>query len=233
MNSGLPKTSSQDVSEVDSESIRRSQLMRAAPTSLANDFIRYVLGFSVSVAVGLAPYLGKLQIPLFDSLLNLIPSSVQDTVLPLSAALMGLIAVVIQWYGLHNLKLSWLNTWFRRTIALAGVTFLTLFVIHTLVVVRVEILGGEDSERFLVGFVRPDRPPCPADISDAACIKKLTLDPAEVESFWGSKQIRIATLALVLPYLGFTSSFGMLIGLVLLRKKFDELRRDTETDITP
>jgi hypothetical protein len=189
------------------------------PTSLARDYVRYVLGFSVSVAVGLAPYLGKLKIPFFDSLLELIPTTIQDTVLPLSAALMGLVAVVIQWYGSDEVNILWLKKWFARTLVLAGVSFLLLFVIHTLVVVRVQILGGEESERFLVGLVRPVRPPCPEEISDPECIKKLTLDPAIVESFWGSKQLRIATLALLFPYLGFTSAFGLLIGLILLRER--------------
>lgn len=185
----------------------------------ARGFVQYLLGFGVSVAVGLAPYLGKVDVPLFEPLLKLIPRSVHNTLIPLSAALMGLVAVVIQWWGGWHLTRTWLKTAFRRVLVSTIIVFLILCIVHTFVVVRVPILGDKDSVSFLVGFKRPHRPPCTAEVSDAECIKHLTFNTAAMESFWGDKQIRLAKLALTLSYLMFTSCFGMLVGLVLLRNK--------------
>lgn len=195
------------------------------PTPLTRRLIRYILGFSVSVAVGLAPYLGRVEVPLFDSLLKLIPESIQDTVLPLSAALMGIVAVVIQWYGGARVTHAWLDRYFKLTLLVVVLSFVTLFVVHNFAVVKVEYLGGKGSKTFLVGFARPNREPCTPEMSDPECIKHLTLDDAAVESHWGSNQIRLAKLALISPYLLFTGSFGVLIGLLLLRDQLQEAER--------
>src|SRR5437016_3481091 len=79
------------------------------PPPLARRWIRYLLGFGVSVAIGLAPYLGKVHVPLFSPLLDLIPESLQTTILPLSSALMGIVAVGVQWYGGERLTEQWLR----------------------------------------------------------------------------------------------------------------------------
>ena len=189
------------------------------PTPVARKFVNYIVGFGVGVGVGLAPYLGLLEILLFKPLLTLIPETIQYTIIPLSAALMGTVAVVIQWYAREHLSLSGLRSYFKRTLSLLIITFATLVVIHTLVVVSVPILGGKDSVSFIVGFARPTTPPCPADVSDAECIKRLTLNPSIIASFWGDRQVRIATLLLIFLYLFFTGSFGTLIGLIILREQ--------------
>jgi ABC-type multidrug transport system fused ATPase/permease subunit len=196
------------------------------PPPLARRLIRYILGFGVSFAIGLAPYLGRLEVPGFTPLLSLIPASIQDTAIPLSAALMGIVAVVIQWQGSERVSQRWLRRWFFRTLLLALFSFIALTVVHTFVVVKVDILGGRDSERFLVGFVRPIKPPCTEDISDSECIKKLTLDVSKIESFWGDKQIRLAKLSLTLPYLLFMSSFGLVVGLLLLKEESSRRHRN-------
>src|SRR5215475_12041913 len=64
---------------------------------LASDWVRYLLGFTVSIGVGLAPYLGLVGVPLFTPLLSLIPHSLQSIAIPISIASMGIIAVVVQW----------------------------------------------------------------------------------------------------------------------------------------
>lgn len=181
-----------------------------------------MIGFGVSVAVGLAPYLGRLEIPLFTPLLKLIPEAIQNLIIPVSAALMGIVAVVTQFYAGERLSRVRLRKLFLRTIIFACVTCLLLIVVHTLVVVKVPILGGKESATFLVGFVRPNEPPCTAEVSDAECIKYLTLDESAIASFWGDKQVRIAKLSLIVPYLLFLSSFGILVALLLLR---DEVKK--------
>lgn len=188
------------------------------PTPLAAKLVRYILGFSVSVAIGLAPYLGKLRVPLFAPLLGLLPASIQDTAIPVSSALMGVLAVFVQWYAGERLGRAVLRKWFIRTLLTGLAALFLLVVLNTLVVVSVPFLGGEETASFVVGFSRPVRAPCAAEVSDAECIKYLSFNPSQVESFWGDRQVRLSRLALILNYVVFMSSFGLLVGLLLLRQ---------------
>jgi hypothetical protein len=187
------------------------------PPPLARKLLRYILGFGVSFSIGLAPYLGTFNIPGFTPLLSLIPKSVQPTAIPLAAILMGLVAIVIQWYGGEKVEPKWLKRAFLATLAFTLISFFALFIVHTLVVVRVDFSGGKDYENFLVGFTRPVRPPCTENISNSECIKLLTFNPSAIESYWGDRQIQVAKLALICSYLLFMSSFGLIVGLLLLR----------------
>jgi hypothetical protein len=189
------------------------------PTPLARKLVRYILGFGVGVGFGLAPYLGLLDLPLFKPLLALIPESIQNTVIPLSSALMGTAAVVTEFYGGEYVTRARLRRLFKRTLLIAIAAFIVLIVVHSFVVVTIPVLGGKESVSFVVGFARPDKPPCSAEISDAACVKLLTLDTSEIESFWGDKQIRLAKVLLIIIYLLFTGSFGAIIGLIVIRDK--------------
>jgi hypothetical protein len=194
------------------------QLRHIGPaTPLARKLVRYIVGFGVGVSIGLAPYLGLINVPPFKSLLSMIPASLQDALIPLSAALMGSIAVVIQWYGGERMTRKGLRKAFARTLFAATLSFILLTVIHSLVVVPLPMGKGEIS-RFVVGFTRPTRPPCTAEISDAQCIKLVTTDPSEIASFWGDRQVRLAGLSLSFSYLLFTGSFGILVGLIVLRE---------------
>jgi hypothetical protein len=186
-------------------------------TPLARKFVRYLVGFGVGVGVGLAPYLGIVKVPLFRSLLSLIPDSIQDTVIPLSAALMGTLAVAIQWYAGESVTRQALRKMFTRTLIVAVTTFVVLTIIHTLVVVTIP-RTNDDALSVIVGFSRPPSEQCPPSVSDAACVKRITIDPAEIESLWGDRQIKIARLSLMFAYFVFTGSFGTLVGLIVLRE---------------
>lgn len=193
------------------------------PTPLARQFVRYVAGFGVGVAAGLSVYLGKVRVPGFAPLLDLIPGSIQDTMIPLSSAVMGIVAVVIQWYGGDRLTTRWLRRAFGWTILFLAVMFVLLVVVHVFTVVTIPIRGGQESVSFQVGFAaRPQRPPCEAGVSDAECIERLTFDSAKIASFWGDRQINLATLSMIGSYVGFTSSFGLLAGIALLRARLKE-----------
>jgi hypothetical protein len=188
------------------------------PTPLARQLVRYVVGFGVAVAIGMAPFLGELDLPLFTPLLHLIPRSIRDTLVPLSAALMGLVAVVVQWLGEERLTRVWLRKMFGRTLVIASLSFLLLLVLHNFVVVRVPIPSIGSTETFLVGFTRPDTPGC-TGFSNAECIKRLSMDEKRIASYWGDSQISLAALCLKLSYLLFTGSFGALVGLLVLRTR--------------
>jgi len=86
------------------------------------------------------------------------------------------------------------------------------------VVARVPFGTHGEAVSFLVGFSRPVRPPCTADISDSECIKHLSFNTSRIESFWGDRPIRLARLSLILSYLSFMSGFGLLVGVLMLQQ---------------
>ncbi|HEX5757764.1 MAG TPA: hypothetical protein VF121_01075 [Thermoanaerobaculia bacterium] len=196
---------------------RGERLVPLPPTPLTRKFFRYLGGFGVATGMGLAPVLGQLDLPLLTPLLHLIPRSLRDTLVPLSALLMGLMAVVVQWLGQERRSRAWLRKAFVGALIAAGVAFLLLVVLHLFVVVRVSVLGGEWFETFVVGFTRPDADAC-RGYSNAECVQRLSLDEKRIASHWGDGQIGVASLCLELAYLLLTGSFGALVGLVVLRE---------------
>jgi hypothetical protein len=186
------------------------------PTPLARQLVRYILGFGIGVSLGLAPYFGEANMALFKPM-RLIPDSLRDSVLPLSAALMGIIALIVQWYGSQRLSQEWFKRVFKRAALFAVTSLVAFIVIHAFLVTTVPILAGRDSVSFAVGLSRPEGKPCQG-LSDAECIKILSFDETAIASYWGDRQIQLSKLVLTLSYLSFTSSFGMLVGLIVLRR---------------
>src|SRR5581483_10059080 len=150
-----------------------------APTALTRRWVRYVVGFSAGVAVGLAPFLGVLKVPLFTPLLALYPVTLQTRLIPLSGAVMGLAAVTIQWYGAERLSHKWLRRSFLTFLAGAGFALTLLLIMRAAFVVDVPIQGGDQQAAFVVGWNRLPTCPC-AESSDPLCIRNtLTLNPAQ------------------------------------------------------
>src|SRR5690349_21572880 len=96
-----------------------------SPPSFTKRFMRYLLGFGVSVAIGLAPFLGQLDVPLFKSLLTILPPDERAVAVPLSATLMGTVAVAVQWYGAQR----WNKRGVRRAFSLTLVAVLVALLI--------------------------------------------------------------------------------------------------------
>jgi len=188
------------------------------PTALAKRWVRYVVGFGVGTAVGLAPYLGVLNVPLFKPLLTLFPVTLQSRLIPLSAALMGLTAVAIQWYGGERTSRQWLRKWFVGSLTCSVVSLLALLFVRMVFVVDVPIQGGAEQVAFVIGPTRLPSCGC-SQPSDALCISEtLTLNPAQVESCWGSRSVRFGELLLQLNYLFAVGCFGVVTGLIVLRE---------------
>lgn len=187
----------------------------APPTEVGKLWLKYAVGFSVGIGAGLAVYLGKVNVPLFAPLLQMIPDRLQPVLIPLSSALMGTIAVITQFYSQNRITQKRLKPLFARCAIGFIAALLAFMTVQSMVAVRIDTVASE-SETFLVGFSRPLTPPCSAGVSDEECIKRLTFNNGNIASFWGKGSIVTAQLALQLTYLATTGIFGALIGLVVL-----------------
>ena len=165
----------------------------------------------------------------------LIPGSIQNVAIPLSAALMGIVAILIQWYGYHEVAEEWSHKTFRRVLILTVLALFVLIIVHPFIVATVKIGPEGKDYSFIVGFTRPAIDPCSATMSAEDCISKIGTDTSAIKSHWGDQQIALATLSLLIPYLVFMSSFGMMVGLLLLEEKRvrDENRARRATTSTP
>jgi hypothetical protein len=204
---------------------------KEAPTdaklpSIAGQWVRYLLGFSVSVAVGLAPYLGKVHVPLFTPLLSFIPLFVQDVAIPLSSAAMGIVAAYVQWHGSSRISQEWASRMFLRTLMSAALFLFVLAVVEMLAVERIFVPATGETVSLVVGFAFPDKLPC-VGLSRAQCISnRLGLDPSAIETYFGGIQVKGAQVLLVLVYTLFMSSFGALVGVLVIAKRVAGRRID-------
>jgi TIR domain-containing protein len=197
-------------------SVQTSHGSSESPTSfIASHWVQLVLGSSVSIVVGLVPYLGKV-IPLFAPVLSILPEAIQPVAIPLSAAAMGIVAVLVQWQGTLKPQPEQVKIWFRRTLLACAVSLAVLAGIETIAVVRVDVPAVDRSVSFAVGPSHPRTPPC-ATLSRADCIKRqLSLDEASIDSYFGEGWVNVTKFVLVIVYTVFMSTFGAL-GVMLSR----------------
>lgn len=191
----------------------------ALPTRLARRFVGYVLGFGVAVGAGLAPFLGKVRVPGFAALLGLFPESLQGSMIPLSAFLMGFVAVAVQFYSGESVPRAALRRRFKWGAAslLAGLALTVA--LYGLLVIRVPIEGGQKSLPIVVALSRTAGCPCPSTDTDGECIAGISFQPQAIESCWGSRPLALSRLALTFCYLLLTGGFGALIGILLLQEE--------------
>ncbi len=189
------------------------------PTPLARRWVRLVLGFGVGIGVGLAPFLGKLSVPGFDALLTVFPEELRPTLIPLSAFLMGLVAVGVQFLHGERLRRRHLRLAFLAAFVAVLAGFVWLVAVYDDVAVRIEIPATAAVRTFLIAPQRLAPPvcPCPQWWADEECIRE-TLDPRRIERCWGSRSLRRSRKTLRSGYLVLTSGFGALIGLLLLQE---------------
>jgi len=202
---------------------------KAKLPNVATQWVRYLLGFSVSIGVGLAPYLGKVNVPLFTPMLSFIPLFLQDTVIPLSSAVMGIVAVWVQWNGSTRVSKSWASRMFTRILLTAIVSLLALVVVEMLAVERIHINANGETVSYAVGFSYPTWDVCKG-LSRADCIEtQLTLNPAKIATYFGPQQVRLTELLLVLSYTVFMSSFGALVGVLVITRRVRARKNDPKS----
>lgn len=190
------------------------------PTALSRRFVRYLVGFGVGVTLGLAPLLGTMDVPGFVPLADLLPLTLQEQLAALAPVVMGVVAVAVQFGSESRIPRKRLRRRFAVTLSILAAGFVLLVVLQTFVVSEVAILGGERTVRYAVGRDRLATCVCPPGLSDSECIvEELTLDPARVESCWGSGAVGRTELGLTLSFLMVIGGFGALVGLVLLQEE--------------
>ncbi len=189
------------------------------PTAWARRFVRYVGGFSVGIGVGLAPFLGKLPVPGFDALLSLFPRELQGTVIPLSAFLMGLVAIASQFYSGEPLTGATIRKRFRFSLIGLLTGLLLLIVLHSIFIVNVPALGGDVNIAVTIVGERDPKCGCDADTPDRVCIQEVTLKPGRIDSCWDPGKRRQAELVLSLCYLWVTTCFAILVGLLMIQEQ--------------
>jgi hypothetical protein len=189
----------------------------ALPTTQIREWVRLVIGFGVSVAIGLAPLLGTLNLPLFNSLLSLYPETVKKPAIVIGSACIGVVAVLVEWNGRRQQDERWVGRQFARAIGGALTFIICLAVAWNFCVAQIPIPDSQTAY-VVVGFTEPANPPC-EKLSKSECVaRKLTTDPSAIETYWGSNQLSLARLLLQFSYWGFLSSFGVMIGILMLRR---------------
>ncbi len=199
--------------------VKRDPKAPPLPTPLARRLVRYVVGFGIAVGVGMAPFLGR--IPGSGSLQQLFPPDMRGTLIPLSVFLMGIVAVAVQFYSSESINRAVL----RRRFSLALIALLFgLFVflgLYTVFVETVPISKGDVIKTTAVvtgGDTRASSCGCARELSNAECVKSLSLDSAAIASCWG-RSLRLVRFSLSLSYLLLTGGFGALVGVLLLQEE--------------
>jgi hypothetical protein len=195
---------------------------------IARRWVGLMLGFGVSIGVGLAPLLGRLDVPLFSSLLTLIPASLQNRLIALSTAVMSIVAVAIQFYATSEPgTAARLSRMFKRTLIYSVLSFLLFLVVNTFLIERVQVPDG-NYVSFVIGFSRHNVPPCTDQMTNAQCIAATTMSETEMKQQWGDQQIKLSELLVQLSYLLFYSYLGALVGLLLIKQESSaaQTRRD-------
>lgn len=191
----------------------------APPTAVARQFVRLILGFSLGVGLGLAPFLGNREVPGFEALLGLYPTHHREMLVPLGAFTMGVLAVVVQFYSVENVSRVTIRRFFRRTLAAIGAALVLLTFISVRYVEPVKTARGID--RFILVGERLPKCPCDQDtevhFSNLHCLLLLGDDRGAIAQCWSEDAEKNVVLVLVPSYLLLTGGFGALIGLLILQ----------------
>jgi len=198
-----------------------SDLSSTLPTTTARKYVSYVVGFGVAVPVGMAPFLGKYNIPGFSALLGLFPKEFQETLIPTSAFLMGIVAVAIQFYTGDKIAVRSLQLRFKLGVRALVAGLFLLTGLHSFFVPNVP--RGDGKELFVIGWTRKAHCECiEADASNEECIQGLAYD---LEPCWSTQSRKQVELSLKFSYLLLTGGFGALIGLLMNKEIALDARR--------
>jgi hypothetical protein len=188
----------------------------------ARQLVKYILGFGVGFALGLARFLGAFGIPGFVPLLALFPIESRVPLIPVSAFLMGLVAVGVQFYSDDAIDRRSLR---KPFVVVSGV--LVAGLVALLLLYNFVVPIGTSKERVIVGWSRLPSPGCECKTSDSdsKCVAGLA---QELGTCWTESSIRWVRNGYYLTYLLVTGGFVALVGLLALQQKAKREERAVE-----
>jgi len=191
----------------------------ALPATARRFFIN-LLALTVTLGVGIAPFLGVTRVPGFITIGELFPLNLQRAVAAFAAFLITLAAVGVQFFGGDRFQAGRLKTAFIIVSVALLAAVLVLYLTYTSWVAHVEV-GGNLSAAYIVGpRMLPDCPCVAHKLQITSCIGPvLDTNPAHVEDCYPREDIVVRKNGLSLLYLFAIFSLGVLIGLVVLREK--------------
>jgi len=192
-----------------------SEAEKVSLTALPQRFVRYVLNFFVGLGIGLAPFLGTKNIPGFKALISVMPFQITSELIPLSAFLMGLIVVAVQFYSAERISRPTLRKRFKLALAVMGVGFVLFFYLRSDLTESMQV--GHTTVTVLTGSTRIEGCGCPKGLNNKRCIARISLNPEAIETCWDSQEIKRRGEILGLSYLILTGGVGLLIGFLILQ----------------
>jgi hypothetical protein len=187
-------------------------------TPAVGRWIRSMLAFGVSVSVGLAPQLGSKIVPHFSPLFDLLPEELRDSLIAVTSALMGLVAIGVQWLSSEEVDRGTRRKILRRCVAASLLGILAFYTLTVLTVIPVKYGDpkNQSTATFLIGLIRPHKEPCTdRGMADEACIDKVGLDQSLITGFWGNANVTFSKLSLAATYLTFILGFASAVGIVM------------------
>jgi len=184
------------------------------PTALSRELARRVLGLGVGIVVALAPFLGYVKVPGFEALFNLLPFQIRSEIVALSAFVVGLITVALQFYVAEEISRPALSKLFKRVLFAVVICFVSFVILLNAFTERVP--AGNKEVSVMIGFSRTPDCKCKTP-NNIECIRELSFNATAIASCWGSTSLKILKVLFILWYLALMSGFVVLVGLGLLQ----------------
>lgn len=197
---------------------------KAPPLSLMpRRFVHHVLNFFVGLGVGLSPFLGNKNVPFFRALISVMPFQITSKLITLSAFIMGIIVVAVQFYSAERISRLLLRRLFGISLIALIIGFILFYHLREEYTLDVERGQSDRTVTVLVSSTPREDCPCPDVKHDPeGCIQRLSFNKSAIARCWDHREIRKRGELLGFSYLILTSGVGVLIGFLLLQ---EEVRR--------
>jgi len=188
-------------------------------TPIQKNYLRYILAYTVTLGVGLAPLLGKIRVPGFSPIAEVFPVNLQRGVLPFATFLMAIPVIAVHFFSRDRIHLPTLNVLFAIVGPIVIVLPFLLYFLYSSYVVQVDFDGGRGFAAYVVG--EQMLPDCPCGKLDIVrCIAEvITANPSAVTACYRRQEINARSSALAIVYLLLMLSLGTLIGLLILKER--------------
>lgn len=184
----------------------------------ARTMIRLGVSFGVGFAVAMAPLIGAKEIPFFRPLADLLSESHRNVLIPVSALLLGLIAMSVHFLLGEKVSRARIRKTFVATLIAIGVSVVALVTLHQLYIVK----AGCSAEPIVLGWSRLESCGCEPGSSDRTCLED---SACQIEGCWKESQARQVTLSIYLSYLFILCGFEVLVGLLTLQESARAIAR--------